>query len=77
MAAELCLPFNCAFSESPLRLTLIIFVFLQGDVGTWLRLLDLSQYHNTLNTNRYGVMEEVFHITWEDLQDIGIDMLGT
>ncbi|XP_071814846.1 uncharacterized protein [Apostichopus japonicus] len=50
--------------------------FIPGDVVTWLRLLDLSQYYNTLISNDYGTVEKASEITWEDLQEIGINRLG-
>ncbi|XP_071796568.1 uncharacterized protein [Asterias amurensis] len=46
------------------------------DVVTWLKLLDLFQYHNTFMSNNYNTMEAVSEITWEDLQEIGINQLG-
>lgn len=51
-------------------------LFPQGDVVTWLRLLDLNQYYNTLISNDYDTMDKVAEITWEDLQEIGINRLG-
>ncbi|XP_071483151.1 uncharacterized protein [Diadema antillarum] len=50
--------------------------YIPADVGTWLKLLDLSTYFHTLTTNGYKTIEEMYNLTWEDLQDIGILKLG-
>ncbi|XP_038064631.1 histone-lysine N-methyltransferase 2D-like isoform X2 [Patiria miniata] len=46
------------------------------DVVMWLKLLDLYQYYNTFLSNSYGTMDAVSEITWEDLQEMGINQLG-
>ncbi|XP_038064429.1 caskin-1-like [Patiria miniata] len=46
------------------------------DVVMWLKLLDLYQYYNTFLSNSYGTMDAVSKITWEDLQEMGINQLG-
>ncbi|XP_022095344.1 uncharacterized protein LOC110981774 isoform X3 [Acanthaster planci] len=46
------------------------------DVVTWLKLLDLYQYYNTFVSNNYNTMDAVSEITWEDLQEMGINQLG-
>jgi len=48
----------------------------QKSVGEWLRLLHLEQYLDTLVRQGYGDMENITCITWEDLEDIGIQLLG-
>ncbi|XP_033117767.1 uncharacterized protein LOC117117549 isoform X2 [Anneissia japonica] len=50
--------------------------FKPPDVQSWLRILDLQSYYNTLISNGYDQIEFLQDMTWEDLQEIGIIRLG-
>ncbi|XP_071965934.1 uncharacterized protein [Antedon mediterranea] len=50
--------------------------FKPPDVQSWLRILDLQAYYNTLISNGYDQVEYLHDMTWEDLQEIGIIRLG-
>lgn len=45
-------------------------------VMEWLHLLNLEQYHATLVNQGYDNVDYVTDITWEDLEEIGIQKLG-
>ncbi len=49
---------------------------LQGDISEWCRLLALDQYLPCLVHQGYDHIDTVTDITWEDLEDIGIKLLG-
>ena len=49
---------------------------LQGDIGEWCRLLGLEQYLACLVHQGYDHIDSVTDITWEDLEDVGIKLLG-
>lgn len=42
----------------------------------WLHILGLEQYYNTLSHQGYDDLDKVTDITWEDLEEIGIQKLG-
>jgi hypothetical protein len=42
----------------------------------WLHILGLEQYYNTLTQQGYDDLDMVTDITWEDLEEIGIQKLG-
>ena len=42
----------------------------------WLHMLGLEQYYNTLAQQGYDDLDKVTDITWEDLEEIGIQKLG-
>nr|XP_054592382.1 caskin-2 [Nothobranchius furzeri] len=46
------------------------------DLGEWLSMIGLPQYHKRLCENGYDSISIVKDITWEDLQEIGITRLG-
>lgn len=48
----------------------------QADIGEWLSTIGLSQYQKRLAENGYDSVNIVRDITWEDLQEIGINKLG-
>lgn len=48
----------------------------QVDIGEWLSTIGLSQYQKRLAENGYDSVNIVRDITWEDLQEIGINKLG-
>ena len=52
-----------------------MFVF-QNDMLEWLHLLGLGQYYETLTQQGYEDIDYVTDITWEDLEEIGINKLG-
>lgn len=52
------------------------FVLMQSDLGEWLSVIGLPQYHKRLCDNGYDSITIVKDITWEDLQEIGITKLG-
>lgn len=43
---------------------------------TWLKLLRLEQYYGSLCQQGYTTVDRVADLTWEDLEDIGIQKLG-
>ncbi|KAL3174620.1 hypothetical protein MRX96_001069 [Rhipicephalus microplus] len=43
---------------------------------TWLKLLRLEQYYGSLCQQGYATVDRVADLTWEDLEDIGIQKLG-
>ncbi|KAM6957122.1 caskin-2 [Aplochiton taeniatus] len=47
-----------------------------ADLGEWLSAIGLPQYHKKLSENGYDSISIVRDLTWEDLQEIGITMLG-
>lgn len=47
-----------------------------ADLMEWLRVLGLPQYHKKLVDNGYDSIGIVTDLTWEDLQEIGINKLG-
>ncbi|GFS59152.1 caskin-1, partial [Nephila pilipes] len=42
----------------------------------WLELLRLEEYFDTLCQQNYNTIDKVTDLTWEDLEDIGIQKLG-
>ena len=42
----------------------------------WLQILGLDIYYETLQHQQYDTLEQIIEISWEDLEDIGITMLG-
>ncbi|XP_062615346.1 caskin-2-like isoform X2 [Saccostrea cucullata] len=46
------------------------------DMMEWLHMLGLEQYYNTLSQQGYTDLDKVTDITWEDLEEIGIQKLG-
>ncbi|XP_035206551.1 caskin-1-like [Stegodyphus dumicola] len=42
----------------------------------WLQLLRLEEYFDTLCQQNYNTVDKVTELTWEDLEDIGIQKLG-
>ncbi|XP_055955084.1 caskin-2 isoform X2 [Patella vulgata] len=50
--------------------------FKPNDLMEWLHLLGLGQYYDTLVRQEYDDIEYVTGITWEDLEEIGIQRLG-
>lgn len=48
----------------------------QADIGEWLETIGLAQYQKRLAENGYDSVNIVRDITWEDLQEIGINKLG-
>ncbi|XP_048758493.2 caskin-1-like isoform X4 [Ostrea edulis] len=46
------------------------------DMMEWLHILGLEQYYNTLSHQGYDDLDKVTDITWEDLEEIGIQKLG-
>ncbi|GAB1602391.1 caskin-2-like isoform X1 [Argonauta hians] len=47
-----------------------------NDLLQWLKLLNLDYYHDTLLSQGYTTIDQVTEITWEDLEEIGIKLLG-
>ena len=43
----------------------------------WLHLLRLEEYYETLCEQGYDSVDKVTELTWEDLEEIGIQKLGT
>ncbi|XP_072522980.1 caskin-2 isoform X1 [Salminus brasiliensis] len=50
--------------------------YIPADIGEWLGTIGLSQYQKRLAENGYDSIGIVRDITWEDLQEIGINKLG-
>ncbi|KAL4241105.1 Caskin-2 [Mactra antiquata] len=50
--------------------------FKPNDLYDWLRMLNLEQYFNTLANQGFDNIDYVTDITWEDLEEIGIQRLG-
>ncbi|XP_052791333.1 caskin-2-like isoform X3 [Mya arenaria] len=50
--------------------------FKPNDLHDWLRMLNLEQYYSTLANQGYDNIDYVTDITWEDLEEIGIQRLG-
>ncbi|KAM7382190.1 hypothetical protein PAMA_012855 [Pampus argenteus] len=50
--------------------------YIPSDLGEWLSVIGLPQYHKRLCDNGYDSITIVKDITWEDLQEIGIIKLG-
>lgn len=48
----------------------------QSNMSEWLGAIGLSQYQKMLEGNGYNSVRIVRDITWEDLQEIGINKLG-
>ena len=48
----------------------------QADLMDWLSAIGLPQYHKKLLNNGYDSITIVTDLTWEDLQEIGINKLG-
>lgn len=49
---------------------------LQADLLEWLCALGLPQYHKQLVSSGYDSMGLVADLTWEELQEIGVNKLG-
>lgn len=47
-----------------------------SNLESWLEILKLSEYHNRLCDEGYDTIDKVCELTWEDLEDIGINKLG-
>lgn len=60
----------------PLLLTAASPCSLQADLMDWLSAIGLPQYHKKLVNNGYDSITIVTDLTWEDLQEIGINKLG-
>ncbi|XP_076855882.1 caskin-2 isoform X2 [Brachyhypopomus gauderio] len=50
--------------------------YIPTDIGEWLSTIELPQYQKSLADNGYDSISIVRDITWEDLQEIGINKLG-
>ncbi|KAK2866684.1 hypothetical protein Q7C36_002740 [Tachysurus vachellii] len=50
--------------------------YIPADIGEWLNTIGLAQYQKRLAENGYDAIHIVRDITWEDLQEIGINKLG-
>ncbi|XP_060796311.1 caskin-2 isoform X2 [Neoarius graeffei] len=50
--------------------------YIPADIGEWLGTIGLAQYQKRLAENGYDSINIVRDITWEDLQEIGINKLG-
>uniref|UniRef100_A0A8C8RZV3 Caskin-2 n=1 Tax=Pelusios castaneus TaxID=367368 RepID=A0A8C8RZV3_9SAUR len=50
--------------------------YIPADLMEWLSAIGLPQYHKKLVSNGYDSMSIVTDLTWEDLQEIGINKLG-
>lgn len=50
--------------------------FFQTDLLEWLCALGLPQYHKQLVSSGYDSMGLVADLTWEELQEIGVNKLG-
>uniref|UniRef100_A0A673J3E1 Caskin-2 n=1 Tax=Sinocyclocheilus rhinocerous TaxID=307959 RepID=A0A673J3E1_9TELE len=50
--------------------------YIPSDIGKWLSAIGLPQYQKKLAENGYDSINIVQDITWEDLQEIGINKLG-
>lgn len=48
----------------------------QADLLEWLCVLGLPQYHKQLVSSGYDSMGLVADLTWEELQEIGVNKLG-
>lgn len=53
-----------------------LYIYFQNTIEEWLHLLHLEQYCKTLTSQGYADMDSVTDITWEDLEEIGIQKLG-
>lgn len=51
-------------------------VLFQVDLLEWLCALGLPQYHKQLVSSGYDTMGLVADLTWEELQEIGVNKLG-
>lgn len=51
-------------------------VLFQADLREWLCALGLPQYHKQLVSSGYDSMGLVADLTWEELQEIGVNKLG-
>lgn len=60
----------------PLLLTAASPCSSQADLMDWLSAIGLPQYHKKLVNNGYDSITIVTDLTWEDLQEIGINKLG-
>lgn len=49
---------------------------MQTSLGEWLQQLGLAEYYDALSSQGFATIEEVREITWEDLEEIGINKLG-
>ncbi|XP_074870945.1 caskin-2 isoform X2 [Carettochelys insculpta] len=50
--------------------------YIPADLMEWLSAIGLPQYHKKLVSNGYDSVSIVMDLTWEDLQEIGINKLG-
>lgn len=63
-------------AANALMLTAVSPCSLQADLMDWLSAIGLPQYHKKLVNNGYDSITIVTDLTWEDLQEIGINKLG-
>lgn len=54
----------------------LIVTLFQVDLLEWLCALGLPQYHKQLVSSGYDSMGLVADLTWEELQEIGVNKLG-
>lgn len=52
------------------------FFIFQNTLLEWLHLLRLEEYYETLCDQGYDTVDKVTELTWEDLEEIGIQKLG-
>ena len=69
----ICPPFLAWESAKP---SFVFRLFFQATIAEWLQLLNLEQYCNCLTQQGYQEIDDVTDITWEDLEEIGISLLG-
>lgn len=50
---------------------------IQSSLYEWLKLLNMDCYHQGLCQQGYTTIDHVLQLTWEDLEDVGINKLGT
>ena len=48
----------------------------QGSLLEWLQLLRLQEYYDSLTREGYTSIDQMTEITWEDLEEVGIQKLG-
>ena len=48
----------------------------QGSLLEWLQLLRLQEYYDSLTREGYMSIDQMTEITWEDLEEVGIQKLG-
>lgn len=65
-----------AWGPRPARKPAPMVALLQADLLEWLCVLGLPQYHKQLVSSGYDSMGLVADLTWEELQEIGVNKLG-